>query len=440
MKNKIKKHIVLIILLVIVLVFPTSLSYQARLNMRVIVTGLAIDKEGEDYMLTAQIVKTSPGNESPGQSAMIDFVTDKATNLSEAISKLAYKAGKVSAFSHTNFVVVGKSLLEEDVTKCLDYFIRDKIIKNSALLLFSGGSAEEEIKKTKNTELSVGLGLQKVFLFKENEGDGLMVTLIDFLNKNKMYSKSAAVSELSFHTNEEAKKDEDSSSTKNQSSDSQSSGEKQNSSGEQSSGSSSGGSSGGVSSSSESSGSSGSSESQQQYFDPETPIVCFVGGRFVGKLETEADIDGYMLARNQTKKANIQIDGVEAGRLKGEKIEVQIKKKNNKAKISYTSGNPTLELKIDITKAEIIEIMTSEVIAGMTEEEFNAVKIGVEKQVKKEVKGCFETAKSFGHDVFNAYETAYKWHYGETIKFSSPEEFLKDLQIKVSVSVKQLDY
>ena len=68
MKNKIKKHIVLIILLVIVLVFPTSLSYQARLNMRVIVTGLAIDKDGEDYTLTAQIVKTSPGNESPGQA------------------------------------------------------------------------------------------------------------------------------------------------------------------------------------------------------------------------------------------------------------------------------------------------------------------------------------------------------------------------------------
>ena len=205
MKNKIKKHTVLIILLVIVLVFPTSLSYQARLNMRVIVTGLAIDKTDDEYMLTAQIVKTSPGNESPGQSAMIDFVTDKAKNLSEAVSKLAYKAGKVSAFSHTNFLVLGNSLLKEDVTKCLDYFIRDKVIKNSALVLFSGGSAEEEIKKTKDTELSVGIGLQKVFLFKENEGDGLMVTLIDFLNQNKMYSCTSCASELSFHTNDEAK-------------------------------------------------------------------------------------------------------------------------------------------------------------------------------------------------------------------------------------------
>ena len=430
MKNKIKKHIVLIILLVIVMVFPTSLSYQARLNMRVIVTGLAIDKDGDDYMLTAQIVKTSPGNESPGQSAMIDFVTDKATNLSEAISKLAYKAGKVSAFSHTNFIIVGNKLLEEDVTKCLDYFIRDKIIKNSALVLFSGGSAEEEIKKTKDTELSVGLGLQKVFLFKENEGDGLMITLIDFLNKNKMYSKSAVVSELTFHTNDEAKKDEGSFSSEGQKSNKQSSESNQGSDTQGSSNSSGGG----------SSSDSDSGGSEQQYFAPETPIVCFVGGRFVGKLESESDIDGFMIARNQTQKINVQVDGVNAGRLKGDKIEVQIKKKKNHAKVVYKEGVPTLELKINITKAEIVEVMTSEVIAGFTDEEFNAVKKGVEEQVKKEIEGCFKTAQNFGHDVFNAFENAYKWHYNETIKFSNSKEFLNSLQINVIVDVKQLDY
>ena len=39
------------------------------------------------------------------------------------------------------------------------------------------------MKKTKNLELSVGLGLQKVFTFKQEESDGLMVTILDFLNK-----------------------------------------------------------------------------------------------------------------------------------------------------------------------------------------------------------------------------------------------------------------
>ena len=50
MVNKIKRHLGLVILLIIVLVFPTSMSYQARLNMRIIVTGLAIDKIDGEYL------------------------------------------------------------------------------------------------------------------------------------------------------------------------------------------------------------------------------------------------------------------------------------------------------------------------------------------------------------------------------------------------------
>lgn len=447
MKNKFKKNLGLIILLIIALVFPTSLNYQARLNMRIIVTGMAIDKSGEDYQVTAQIVKTSPGNESPGTSAEVDFITDKAKNLSEAVAKLAYKAGKVSAFSHTNFLIVGNSLFDEDVTICLDYFIRDKIIKNSALILFSEGSAEEEIKKTKNTELSVGIGLQKVFLFKENEGDGLMVTLIDFLIENEMYSKSSVVSELSLHTNEEAKKNEDHSGSFSGQSSSESSGSSEQSSSE-SSGSSNGSTeaeqgssdSGGSSSSSGSIGGSNSG-SEQQYFDPDAPLVCFVDGRFVGKLKEEDEIRGYMLANKGSDMVDVMVEGVEAGRLTGEKIEVNIKKKRTKFKLSYENQTPVLNIKIDVSKAEISEIMAKEVIASLSRDEFVATKKALDEKIKSMVSKCFETAKGFGCDVFNAYELAYKFHYGKTTElFDSFDDFLKELRINIETNIIQLDY
>ncbi len=440
MMSKLKKHIPLVILLIIALVFPNSLNYQARLNMRVIVTGLALDKQGDEYMLTAQVVKTSPGTESPGQSAEVDFVTDKASNLSEAVSKLAYKAGKVSAFSHTNFVVVGNSLYSEDVTKCLDYFIRDKIIKNSALLLFVDGSAEEELKKTKNTELSVGLGLQKVFLFKQNEGDGLMVTLIDFLNNNKMYSGSGVASVLSFHTNDEAKKGEDTASLSGSSTSSNDS----SSSGEGSGSNSSGGSessNGGGSSSSGGSGGSGGTDSQQQYFDPEAPISCFVKGKHVGDLKTEQEIDGYMLANQKAQKVQVKINGIMAGRFDGGTIEVQIKKKKNKTKIRYENGIPILDLTIKITKAEIVEIMTNKVIANLSKQEFEAVKEGLKAEVSNQINVCFEKAKSFGCDIFNAYEAAYKFQHKKTNElFETPNEFLQKLKLNVIVIADRLDY
>jgi len=132
MGRLLKKYMGLIIIIIILLVFPISLSNQARLNNRIIVTGLAIDKSGDKYQITAQYVKTSPGTESGGTSAEINFVTDIDTSMVSAIEKLSYKAGKVAAFSHTNFIVIGKDCLNEDLTQMLDYFVRNKTIKSSA--------------------------------------------------------------------------------------------------------------------------------------------------------------------------------------------------------------------------------------------------------------------------------------------------------------------
>ena len=201
--RKIKKHIGLIIILMIVIAFPTSLSNQIKINLRVIVTGIAVDKTGEEYEVTAQIMKPVAGSKTAGSSADIDYITDKGKTLAGAISKLSFKAGKSSAFSHTNFIILGKSMLEEDVTVSLDYFIRDKIIKNSALVLFAEEKASDEIKKTKNTDIAVAMGLQKVFLFKEHESDGLMTTTMQFLNNNRNKSETAIVSMLSLKTNDE---------------------------------------------------------------------------------------------------------------------------------------------------------------------------------------------------------------------------------------------
>ena len=143
MKIFLKKHIGIVILLVIIIAFPASMSTQARLNMRIIITGLAIDKTETGYEVTAQIVKTAPGSGAEKSGASIDFVTDTGETIVSAISKLSYKSGKIAGFSHTNFILVGKEMLEESLLKTLNYFLRDNLIKNSVLLLVATDSASE---------------------------------------------------------------------------------------------------------------------------------------------------------------------------------------------------------------------------------------------------------------------------------------------------------
>jgi len=426
MKHKTKRHFGLIVFLIMVFAFPVGLSYQARLNMRIIVTGVAIDKVEDEYQVTAQILKTMPGSKPPGTAAEIDFLIDKSKVLSEAVAKLAYKAGKVSSFTHTNFIVVGKSILEEDVLQCLDYFVRDKIIKNSALILFAEDSAAEEIQKTKKTELSVGIGLQKVFKFKEINSDGLMVTMIDFLKQSHSNTGTAVASTLKFDKNKDETK--------------KSSGEESGGSGEES-GSGGSGSSGGESGSGGSGSQSGSQSEEYEYFKQDAPLMCFVDGKFAGKIEDSGHIKGYMFLNKDSEKSEVSLESVTGGRLNGSRVEIAINNKKSRAKIRFENGEPIFDLTVDINKSEIDEINSEKIIGTLTEEEFDAIEKEFKKAVEKHINDCFETAKGFNADVFNCYDYAYKFAYKDTMdRFDKKEDFLKNVKLNISVNIKQMDY
>ena len=430
--RKIKKHIGLIIILMIILAFPTSLSNQTKINMRVIVTGIAVDKSGDEYEVTAQIIKPSAGSKTAGSSATIDYIADKGKTISGAISKMAFKAGKASAFSHTNFVILGKDMLEEDVSVSLDYFIRDKIIKNSALILFAEEKAGDEIKKTKSTDMSVGIGLQKVFLFKEHESDGLMVTTMEFLNSNRGLSKTATASVLSLKSEEES-----SGSKQSGSSGSGGSGESSGGSGGESGAS--GGSSGGESSGGSSSG--GSGQNQNQYFVAETPVMLFVDGRFKGKLETHEEISGYMITKKDSKAIDIMVESSDKNRLKDAKIEINIKNMGTSKKFKYKQDVPCLDITVKIYNAEINEIICDDIVSSLDEEEYQTMKKDLENEISKRVKACFEKSKELKADIFEAYEMAYRKHYKKTKNhYNSMEEFLEKLELNVNVDIRKLDY
>ena len=431
-KEFFKRHLGIIIILIVLLVFPTSFSNQTRLNMRVIVTGVAIDKSDDKYEVTAQIVKTSPGTESPGVSAMVNFISDKDESLLGAISKISYKAGKVSAFSHTNFIVIGKELMEsEDINTCLNYFIRDIIIKDTALVLFAEDKASDEIKKTKDIELSVGIGIQKVFIFKEKESDGIMITVQDFLNDNEDLSKSSVASILKFTSIEEESSSDQSGSSGGESSNS---GTSESGKGETEGG------GGGASGSSESESSSGGGEEKIKYFAPTEKLACFCNGKFKGMLSGDKEVLGYMLCYSKARSDDFSIKNIDCESLKDSTIGIKVKSKKNKYKIRYENGKPKLDLVVAVKSAEIESIQSDTLFSSLSKEEYKAIKDALEKDIREKVSACFEKSKELKADILKAYELAYKTKYKETKNYSSSEEFLNDLDINVEVKIDRLEY
>ena len=430
MKKFLKKHIGLVILLVIILAFPASMSTQARLNMRIIITGLAIDKTESGYEVTAQIVKTAPGSGAEKSGANIDFVTDTGDSIVSAISKLSYKSGKVAGFSHTNFILVGKEMLEENLLKTLNYFLRDSIIKDSVLLLVSEKSANEEIKKTKDLGLSVGLEIQKVFVYKEKESDGTMTSILSFANKSLNHSKTSVVSILSM--NNDSKNNGQDDSKENSSSQGEQSGSGSGASSQE--GSNSGGTSG-------SSGESGKSGEETKYFDAITPLACFVEGKYVGKLETDDEIMGYMFSQKKCIAEDVTIENVSFGNFSNALVGIDVKYKTCDKKIRFEQDIPCLDICIKISNSSIKEIQNDTLAKNITTEEFDFLKKKIEEKVSKMVASTFEKSKSFKADIFGAFDIANKFHYKKTkSSFETMEEFLEKLKLNVEVKVSRLEH
>ena len=415
MKDFFKKRIGLIILLVAIFAFPSSLSTQARLNMRAIVTGLAIDKVDDKYEVTAQIVKTSPSTESGGEKATVNFVSDNDETVIGAISKLSYKTGKTSAFSHTNFIIIGKDVLEEDLTQTLDYFMRDNITNDSMLLLVAEEKASDEIKKTKDVELSIAIGLQKVFMYREKEGDGVMNSVLEFMKDSKESSGTSVVSLLALEKNDEQSEDNPAGS--------------------------------GSSNSSSTSGESGTEDggeqgggSKYQYFKAQTELGCFVDGRYVGKLEKD-EVLGYMLANKKATIDDVYAEDFDKTVFNAKRVGVKIKDKTNKLKIRYENNIPCLDLVVKIKNSAIYEIQSEEFIDAPTDAEFSEIKNGLKKKIAENVSKCFEKSRELKADIWGAYLLAQKHHYKQTnMYYKNREDFLNNLKLNVIVEIDRLEY
>lgn len=444
MKQFFKKHIGIAVLLIIVFAFPVSLSTQARLNMRIIVTGLALDKMDNGYEITAQIVKTQPSSGASGESASIEFISEQGETIVSAISKLSYKSGKVAGFSHTNFILLGSDMLEDDLLKSLNYFLRDTTIKDSALLVFAKDKAKDELQKTKDLGLSVGLGLQKVFVYKEKESDGTMTSLLSFVNSSLDKSKTAMISVMELDdgtksseengqgSEEKSQSKEQMTETENQES-SKENGEENSSSGSEEKQSDSGQSQGGSGSSSEGTSS--------KYFKSQTPIKCFVAGKCVGSFEKEDEIAGFMFSRNECKSDDLSIDNINFEGLKNASVGVEIKFKTCKKKLRFENEKPVVDIIVNVEKSSIKEIQSDEFLATLSNSEFEHIKEEIKKTIANKIATVFEKSKEMKADIFDAYDYAYKFKYGKIKnKFSSMEDFIDEVKLNVEVNVNRLEY
>lgn len=417
-----KKHTWVFILVACIVFIPQSFNYQAKLNMRVIVTGLAIDKSNNEFEVTAQVVMPSSGSESGGSGARLDFISEKGDNVAEGIQKIAYKIGKVAALSHMSFVMVGQDMLSENLATALDFFARDAHVAPAVSLLICEGKAKDTLIETKNLELGVGIGLQKVFLYKQGSLNGFVMPLEEFINNAFSLSKSAMVSGVVI---KEEGMDENSleASQKQEQSPMQQS----------------------TSGSSQQS-SSGSSEEKKARIKFYNDIYYFKNGKYINKLNDEKSILGVFWADLVSNSGDFKISHVTGGVLNDATIGLEFSNKSTTMKVDFKEGKPVFNVNINIKEMQITEILnkdrpTLNIYDSQDEEIIKKIKAAAKKEIRECVQSAFEKSQQDNVDIFDIGEKAYQTKSKEWKKYyeEKGENYLKDIRLKVNVKIRNFN-
>ncbi|MBQ7579180.1 MAG: hypothetical protein IJT25_01465 [Clostridia bacterium] len=430
----------LIFLLAFLLLFPPALKSQAKLNNRVLITGLAIDKTESGYMITAQVVMPNPSSEASGQNAAFDFICQEGESITEGFKKVAYNIGEIAWHSHANFIILGEELIKKDNTaEDLDFFIRDQHLPNSLMLLFCKGKADDMIRKTAELKLSVGLGLQKIYMYKEESLSAKMVPMQTFLDNCYQPSKTSIISGINISFDDECfgssgGGQEDGSSSTSSSGESSTS---SSSSGDSSS------SSGGESLSSASESGDAAMKGRIDYLEN---IAYFKSGRFKGTLEKEDEIIAYLLTQNKTDRFDLVIKNVNDDNLyKNAKVGIRVASKKYDLKMDFKGHKPLAKMIITLNNLSLLEVLNDNgklvsTLLGQGPYINETLNSAIKKQLETDIKEVFEKTKKQNVDIFNLATHAYKYNTKDFQSFlktkNNIDDYIEDFNLEVEVIVK----
>lgn len=430
MNNGFKRAIKYIVFILAFILVPQSLNVQSELNMRVVVSAIAIDYEEGEYSVTAQVVK--PSSTTEGGSAEIDFLSAKGKTIVSAVEEVSFILGRTTGFSHISAIILGQGVLKEEKTmEALDYFVREKGILNSALLLVAEEKAKDELEKTKKLQLSSAVGIQKTFLYKELNSNAVMMQLQTFFNDYFAKSKCSVISGFKIES-----KDEQSGSS---SGGGESGGGSSGGGGESSGGGMTGGSSGSSGSSGGSSG--GEKDGRIKFLNN---IYVFRDGKLKTELKEEDELRGINYINKNSKEGIVTVEKITNENMKNANVSLYFRDKKVKLRVQFNdNSDPTAKITITTNRNEIYAIETEETNPKLYETEETYLTEDIKKAVEEKIKDCilkaYTKCQEEGADILQLGNRLYKQNpkkWRELLKQYGEEEYIKHINLDVEVIIK----
>ncbi|MCF2939797.1 Ger(x)C family spore germination protein [Paenibacillus alkaliterrae] len=142
-----RRRVMLLCILIVVLVISTGCWNRRELNELAIIMAFGLDKAGEQFVVTAQVV--NPGQVAAkegggGRSPVVTF-QKRGDTIHEAIRKITTVSPRKLYGAHVRMVVIGEDLAKEGFGEALDLLSRDAEIRTDFFIVVAKEEKAEDV-------------------------------------------------------------------------------------------------------------------------------------------------------------------------------------------------------------------------------------------------------------------------------------------------------
>lgn len=177
-----KKYLILILILL-----STGCTYS-EINNLAIANSIGIDYDNGVYRVTLQIMDLNTQNNKPSNTVENTLMyVGSGESIPSAIRNISLKYPNTIYLGHLELMVIGKGMIEYNIEKTFDYFMRSPEARSEAYLLISNNYSAYEILNT-NDETSESFPTRDIITTIENSakrnGKITQITMEDFISTN----------------------------------------------------------------------------------------------------------------------------------------------------------------------------------------------------------------------------------------------------------------
>lgn len=169
----------------------TGCTGQDQANELILIHSIGIDKNENGYKLTMQTYDTTNSEGKAVSSAVgenIKIVTAQGDSIYSALRQSEMSEGKKIFTGHNMLIVLGDSVIREDIHKVLNYFVNDDLTFSGIIVAVAKGNAQDVIDVKIDDEIlsaSTMTDIIKKSIHSSRAVDSQFVSIVNDLANNQ---------------------------------------------------------------------------------------------------------------------------------------------------------------------------------------------------------------------------------------------------------------